>query len=189
MNMDIASEFLEMAARLIYIKTAMLLPRHEEADKLKNELIGELLEYRVCQMVAEELAGMAEYGQFTRKALKLERDKTYRRKHETAELLSAYLAAVGRGKRKLPPPVTAFRQLVSRRIVSVSSRIVYILRKLWDGNSVAFASLFEESRDRSDLVATFLAVLELMKAHRVSVSGTGAGAEIVMVKGSVGVGE
>ncbi len=60
MNMDIASEFLEMAARLIYIKTAMLLPRHEEADNLKNELIGELLEYRVCQMVAEELAGMAE---------------------------------------------------------------------------------------------------------------------------------
>ena len=45
-NMDITSEFLEMAARLIYIKTVYLLPKHEEADELKKELSGQLIEYQ-----------------------------------------------------------------------------------------------------------------------------------------------
>ena len=50
-QMDIASEFLEMAARLIYIKTVSLLPKHEETEKLKQELTGELLEYQVKQLI------------------------------------------------------------------------------------------------------------------------------------------
>ena len=43
-NMDVASEFLEMAARLVYIKTVSLLPKHEESEELKKELSGELIE-------------------------------------------------------------------------------------------------------------------------------------------------
>ena len=55
-DMDVASEFLEMASRLVYIKTMMLLPKHEEeAEMLKIELEGQLLEYSVCKQVAEEL--------------------------------------------------------------------------------------------------------------------------------------
>ena len=46
LDMDVASEFLEMAARLVYIKTVSLLPKHEEADALKQELTGQLLEYQ-----------------------------------------------------------------------------------------------------------------------------------------------
>ena len=42
-DMDVASEFLEMAARLVYIKTVSLLPKSEEAEELKRELTGELL--------------------------------------------------------------------------------------------------------------------------------------------------
>ena len=45
-DMYVASEFLEMAARLVYLKTVSLLPVHEEADELKRELTGELIEYR-----------------------------------------------------------------------------------------------------------------------------------------------
>ena len=55
-DMDVASEFLEMAARLVYIKTVSLLPVHEEADRLRQELTGELLEYRDCQIMAGKLA-------------------------------------------------------------------------------------------------------------------------------------
>ena len=44
-NADIQSEFLEMAARLVYLKTVALLPKYEEAELLKQELTGELLEY------------------------------------------------------------------------------------------------------------------------------------------------
>ena len=57
-QMDIASEFLEMAARLIYIKTVSLLPKHEETEKLKQELTGELLEYQVCREMAQKLGTM-----------------------------------------------------------------------------------------------------------------------------------
>ncbi|UKI23801.1 MAG: segregation/condensation protein A [Anaerotruncus sp.] len=48
-DFDVAGDFLEMAARLIYIKTVSLLPRQEEAEQLKKELTGELIEYRDCK--------------------------------------------------------------------------------------------------------------------------------------------
>ena len=55
-NMDIASEFLEMAARLVYIKSAMLLPRYDEHDDPRAELSGELLEYQMCKEMAAKLS-------------------------------------------------------------------------------------------------------------------------------------
>ena len=51
-DFDIAGEFLEMAARLIYIKTVSLFPRHEETEILKKELTGELIEYQDCKIMA-----------------------------------------------------------------------------------------------------------------------------------------
>ena len=52
-QMDIASEFLTMASRLVYIKSVMLLPKYEEeAEELKKELSGQLLEYAVCREMA-----------------------------------------------------------------------------------------------------------------------------------------
>ena len=55
-DFDVAGDFLEMAARLIYIKTVSLLPRHEEAETLKKELTGELIEYRDCKLMAKKLS-------------------------------------------------------------------------------------------------------------------------------------
>ena len=55
-NMEIASEFLEMAARLVYIKTVSLLPVYEEAENLKKELTGELIEYQACKIMAKKLS-------------------------------------------------------------------------------------------------------------------------------------
>ena len=51
-DMDIASEFLEMASRLIYLKTVSLLPKHDEAEKMKEELVEELMEYERCRKIA-----------------------------------------------------------------------------------------------------------------------------------------
>ena len=51
-DMDVASEFLEMASRLIYLKTAYLLPKHDEADELKEKLQLELMEYDRCRKIA-----------------------------------------------------------------------------------------------------------------------------------------
>ena len=55
-DLELAGEFLEMAARLIYIKTASLLPQPEEAEKMKKELEGALMEYSLCKLAAADLA-------------------------------------------------------------------------------------------------------------------------------------
>lgn len=182
-DMDIASEFLEMAARLVYIKTVSLLPKHEEADQLKQELTGELLEYRIYQQAAHNLSQKTDgFDTFVRKAAQIELPKTYQNSHKPDKLVDAYLDAVGRGLRRLPPPVSVFNNIVKRKVVSVSTKIVYVLRKLWNGKKRTLFNLFEESENRSDIVATFLAVLELIKAKRVEVSGQGKNAQIQILK-------
>lgn len=171
-QMEIASEFLEMASRLVYIKSVMLLPRNEEAEQLKQELTGDLLEYQLCKEMADKLSKRTEgFNTFVRKPMPAIVNKEYRLRHSAQELLDAYFSAVGRGLRKLPPPAEAFTPLVAKTVVSVSSRVVHILRGLRKRSRLPFASLFGQAESRSELVATFLAVLELIKAKRVHVSG------------------
>ncbi len=173
-DMEVASEFLEMAARLVQIKSFMLLPRHEEAEQMKAELTGELIEYQLCQEAARRLAERAVGGDlFVREPDEPEPDPLYRRTHTAQELLQAYFAAAGRGQRRQPPPPQAFSGIVARRIVPVSARIVYVLRRLGEQETVSYRSLYEQADSRSELVATFLAVLELIKADRIRVEGEG----------------
>lgn len=171
-NMEVASEFLEMAARLVHMKSVSLLPVHkDDLEKLKDELTGQLLEYSACKEAARLLLLRNVGGAtFVREPLEIEYDKTYLENHNIRELFDSYNAAMGRGKRKMPPPASSFSALVTRRMVSVSSRIIFVLKRLYRSPQLAFSELFGESRDRSELVATFLAVLELVKAKRISVS-------------------
>lgn len=182
-NMEIASEFLEMAARLVYIKSISLLPVHEEVEKLKQELSGELLEYQDCQLMAKKLSEQTDgFEHFTREPQVLEEASTYSGHHDVTELLRAYFSAVGKGKRLAPPPIDAFKTIVSKKIVSVSSKIIYVLRRLIRGNTVSYQSFFETAQTRSEMVATFLAMLELIKAKRISVDGTGGDCSVKIVR-------
>jgi Uncharacterized conserved protein len=184
-DMDVASEFLEMAARLVYMKTVSLLPKHEEAEELRRELSGQLLEYQECKRVALVLAGQFRFDVFTREPAEIPADQTYRRMHSPAELLVAYQDAAGRGKRMLPPSPEAFSGIVTNRIVSVASRIVHVLRMLWKTKSVQYETLFEEQQERSDLVATFLAILELVKGKRVRVEGENRNSTVILMNGGM----
>ena len=181
-NMEVASEFLEMAARLVHIKSVMLLPRYEEeTEELRRELTGQLIEYQLCQQMARRLATDYIGGElFVREPTEIEPDLTYRRIHQPSEMLDAFLAAAGRGKRRLPPPAQAFSGIVARKIVSVSSRIAYVLRRLYTRKSVKYHSLFEKAESKSELVATFLALLELIKSKRISVDGEGQEQQVQM---------
>lgn len=173
-DMEVASDFLEMAARLVYIKSVSLLPVHEEAEQLKSELTGELLEYRDCKIMAGKIAENADgFDYFYRQTMHIESDKKYERKHNSNELIGHYLSAVGKGKRKLPPPIEMFSAIVTKKIVSVSSRITGIFRKLRIGVKNRFSDFFSDARSRSEMVATFLAMLELIKANKISVDGDG----------------
>lgn len=183
-QMEIQSEFLEMASRLLYIKTVSLLPKHDEIVKLKEELTGELLEYMVCQQMAKKFSEMqGGFDLFVRQPTVVEADKTYVLTHQSDILFQAYLAAVGRGQRRLPPSTAPFTKIVAKKIVAVSSKIVFVIRNLLKGGKSKLTDLYKTANSRSELVATFLAVLELCKANRVKVDGDSDNAEILLIKG------
>ncbi len=182
-SMDVASEFLTMASRLVYIKSAMLLPKYEdEAEELKKELSGQLIEYQLCKEIAAKLSVIYDFDTFYKDASPVKFDLTYNRKHDPQDIVKGYIDAVGRGKRKLPPPQSAFSGITERKIVSVNSRIITVMRRLWHGKRVRYIDLFEAAEGRGELVATFLAVLELVKGKRVRVDGSGDTAEVYMLE-------
>ena len=182
-DMDIASEFLEMASRLVYIKSVMLLPKYEdEAEILKQELTGQLIEYMECKQMAAKFAQMVSFDRFVREPSPVEYDLTYNRIHRSTDIAYALESAIGRGKNKLPPPETAFSGIVSHKIISVSSRIVFVIRKLWKINRAKYHELFANSNGHSELVATFLAILELVKGKRITINGDGDNADVTLVR-------
>ena len=172
-DFDVAGDFLEMAARLIYIKTVSLLPRQEEAEVLKRELTGELIEYRDCKIMAEKLSHSTEgFDRFVREPQPGYINYDYERFHEGEELLSAYISAAGRAQRKLPPPLDSFKVIVARKFVNVASKVGGVIQKLKAKRKVKFLKLFEDAHSKSDLVATFLAVLELAKTKKIVLNGS-----------------
>ena len=182
-DMEVASEFLEMAARLVYIKTVSLLPVYEEAEELKKELTGELLEYRDCKILAKKLSEQTDgFDLLTRAPENIDPDMTYRRLHETSELISAYIAAAGKKLRRLPPPLDSFKNIVTKKIVSVASKIESIKACLRSVKKRRLSDIFKSAESRSDLVAAFLAVLELAKSKEVYISGDGDNTEIELLE-------
>ncbi len=130
-NLEIASEFLEMAARLVYIKTVMLLPKQEEAQALKEELAGQLIEYAACKEAASVLRERYVGGDiFVRQPMENQIDYTYTRIHEPDVIKKAYLAAIGRAALKLPPPKAAFDGIIQREFVPVETKEQEILQRL-----------------------------------------------------------
>ena len=183
-DMDVASDFLEMAARLVHIKSVSLLPKKEEEAALKQELTGQLLEYQQCKEAAMRLRERFSLDGVVRAQADIPADLTYKRHHKPQELLSAYLSMLG--KKKLPElqkPEDTISKLITRRVVSVASQIVFVLRSLWKKRHVSLKELFRGKNDPSERVAAFLAVLELVKDKRLRVDGDGEDCEIKLTNG------
>ena len=90
-DLELAGEFLEMAARLIYIKTASLLPRPEEAQKEKQALQGALIEYALCKQAAQVLAQRYVGGKiYTRPPMEIAVSAAYARTHLPYVLLERH---------------------------------------------------------------------------------------------------
>lgn len=183
-DMDVASEFLEMAARLVHIKSVSLLPKKEEEAALKQELTGQLLEYQQCKEAAMRLREQFSLDGIVRAQADIPADLTYKRHHKPQELLSAYLSMLGKKKPPEPQkPEDTISKLITRRVVSVASQIVFVLRSLWKKRHVSLKELFRGKNDPSERVAAFLAVLELVKDKRLRVDGDGEDCEIKLTNG------
>lgn len=185
-DMEVSSEFLEMAARLIYIKTAMLLPKHEEAESLKQELTGQLLEYEQYQRMAKVLEKEMNFGLIARPPQEITPDRTYSIQHKGSALIKAYTDVIGRKASKMPPSKEVFSQIVSRKIVSVFSKVIFVLRKLKALNAADYSSLFSGRQTKSEMVATFLAVLELIKTKRIVLDDENKTIKLLKVGAKVG---
>ena len=170
-DFEIAGEFLEMASRLIYIKTVSLLPQPNEAQELKKELEGRLIEYSLCKQTAEQLKKSYAGGEiFVRLPAPIEIDKTYTREHEPYILVEAYMGISVRAKKAPPLDASVFKPIVSKKIVSVTSKIIFVLKKLYTTGTCNMDRLYQGVTDRSERVATFLAILELTKSGRILLS-------------------
>ncbi|MCR4780134.1 MAG: segregation/condensation protein A [Ruminiclostridium sp.] len=171
-DIDVAGEFVEMAAHLIYIKTAELLPK-QEVEELKKELSGRLIEYAMCKRAAERLKRhYVGDSVFVREPLDIPVDKIYRGRHDRYELLENYTAVSTKSRRLKQDAKLVLQPIVAQSYVSVFAKLIFVLRRLRTGEEIEVRSLYK-GQSRSAQVAVFLALLELSKRGRVRFSEDG----------------
>ncbi len=174
LNLDVAGEFLLMAATLLHIKSKMLLPAQEEEESEKEEedpraeLVRRLLEYQRFKEAAQEL---------TRGPL-LDREVFIRNffgenireegEEETGGEVSLFdlLEAMKKVLQGLPPEEF---QEISAEHLNIKDKILQVMEKLWEADSVVFTDLFHSTTPRGEVVLTFLALLELLRLRMIRV--------------------
>lgn len=173
-RMEVSSEFIDMAAHLVQMKSALLLPRSPEAERMKAELTGRLIEYSVCKQVAAALGNRArDLYTAVRAPMPLEGPAEYSRAQDPDKLVQAWFNLMGRSLRRKKPQQERFEPLVTAPFVSVASRVAHVLRGLLKGSLHKMGQLFSTRESRSTNVATFLALLELIRAGRIKVDDAG----------------
>lgn len=185
LNLDIAGEYLVMAATLLLIKSFAMLPHpeladQEEAEELKRDLVERLLEYQRYREAAAKLEARALLG----------RDVFAAPRHpapeaDTAEpswrvtifdLVSAMAAVLKRIDDRTP-------RRIELRDIPVAQCIPRVLAALGESERVEFLALFDDFDDRALVIATFIAVLELIRRGAISVSQEERGAPIMLGRG------
>ena len=185
LDMEIASEFITMASHLMLIKTKMLLSSAEaaEAETELDLLRQSLLERRrreamdQIRIAITLLEPRNEIGRsmFTKQPEPLKRDGTYRYRHEPEDLLRALDEISQRNQRRLPPPTANFKGIVGKEPYPVAKKSGQLLRRLILRGVERLKNLFRGNRSRSEIVATFLAILELCKTNSVTLEDDVAG--------------
>ena len=186
-NLDIAGEFLVMASSLAHIKSRLLLPRPqiqsdlepEEQSDPRAELVRRLLEYQKYRQAAETLSARP----------LLDRDVFARRASSSANALedgelpllevSIYrlIEALDFAIRNATPEV---QHEITRDRISISDAIHALAERLQAGQSVPFTALFETPRHRHQIIATFLAVLEMCRLRLIRIFQESATSEILV---------
>ena len=171
-RLELAAEYLVMAAMLIEIKSRMLLPRPEKVEEggdtdPRAELVRRLLEYEQTRLAARELDVMPQSGRdFLPVSVWIERLAMQRLPQVRAEDL---LAAWGEILRRAN--MTRHHR-VSRQELSVREHMSRILKMLREYSYSPLAELFPKPGGRAELVVTFLAILELVRERLVEIVQT-----------------
>ena len=181
MDLEVASEFVQMAAYLLYIKTRTLLAADKEVTELE-QLMSSLEQLKAkgardaVKSVLETFGAMSENGKelFTRGQEPLSREaKTYDYRHEPAELLGALLSVFMRPDIKPPAPRELAKLAPKRIVYGVRDKSREIIERLSSRGRATLGELAAESRSRSEVVAVFLSVLELCSMGSLIISEAG----------------
>jgi len=195
MDLDVSSEFLVMAANLLYIKSRMLLPKYSDSEDTddedpRQELVDRLLEYQKYKEISQFLSereGRSQYIFFKEPELLdiegWEQENLVNLSID--ELIKAFYRIVMKNRRKAPPSKKSFKDIVGVEKVSVQSKAKEIIAILKNRSKVLFLELFKNMHSRAEVVAAFLAVLELIKLNRIIVEQRQYSKEIyVSLKGN-----
>ena len=175
MDLDIASEFIVMASELMLIKSKMLLP-HEEGTENdpRREIADALLLYQQAKLAAKEMRPL--YDEFScrytkgtddippEKGLPLDLDTKFLIKALNSVMRRIRVAQAERNPTELVNP------LIKHKIVSVEEKIEEICDLLSENEECSLFFLLKNSTSRSELIARFMGILELIKIHRISIT-------------------
>ena len=183
--MEIASEFITMASHLMLIKTKMLLSAAEQAeaqselDLLRQSLVDRQRKEAMEQIrqAVSVLEPRNEIGRciFTKDPEPIRREKGYRYQHDIKDLIRALDLISERNQRQLPPPTMNFQGIVGKEPYPVTRKAGEVLRQLVLRGVEKLKNLFRGNRSRSEIVATFLAILELCKTNSVTLEDDSSG--------------
>jgi len=183
LNLDIAGEFLLMAATLLHIKSKMLLPpaesaeeegEEEAAEDPRAELVRRLLEYQKYKEAAAELAkrDLLEREVFTRKVLSDELINLPAEEVVIGELtLFDLIEALKKVLQRVSPEEF---QEISLDSFSLKEKIQQIMELIWKENSISFTQLFPPEASKREIILSFLALLELLRLRLVKAYQTEA---------------
>ncbi len=185
LDMEIASEFITMASHLMLIKTKMLLSAAEaaEAQSELDVLRQSLIERQRKEAIEQIRAAVAwleprnEIGRciFTKEPEPLRKDQTYRYQHDVLDLMRALDSIAERNQRSLPLPIHSFKGIVGKEPYPVSRKTGELLRHLLLRGFEKLKNLFRGNKSRSEVVATFISILEMCKNNTVSLEGDVSG--------------
>ncbi len=178
MDIELAAEFIVMASHLMHIKSKILLPRANPEEEDPREALARALmlqaEYERAKEASLELSSMFTNfsGRIVKDTDEISADRSYVAEHEVS-LLSAAIMKVMNAL-KAPDEATVasekIKPLISTKTVSVSERVYHVLRLLLEnGGNVNALVCFEDVLTKHVLVATFMAILEMLKAGRISI--------------------
>lgn len=177
-NLELAAEYLLMAAMLIEIKSRMLLPPKKSADGSepedpRAELVRRLIEYEQIKLAAAKLDALPLVGRdFLRAQVTVEQSLQPRFPDvEVADLRAAWGEILQRAKLNQ-------HHTISREQLSVREHMSIVLRRLQGRRFVEFQDLFDPTRGTPVLVVTFIAMLELSREHLIEVTQAEAFAPI-----------
>ena len=186
LDLDIAGEFILMAATLMHIKSKLLLPAEEKEEDVaeevdpRDELVKKLIEYKKFKAAAAGLKEMQikQRDSFTRLPGGKAQDFGQQDEGFEASLFDLITAFT---KVLKDIPKSTFHQVLKDDF-TVRDKIHDILHMLVDKQSISFTELFRKARARGEIVAIFLALLELVKIKEVAVKQTGPFSEIIVTR-------